>query len=38
MGMKNFTFLFSLILSIFWLYASGQGVVQQQVKSETDAN
>ena len=38
MGMKNFTFLFSLILSIFWLNASGQGVVQQQVKSETDAN
>ena len=36
--MKNSTFLFSLILSIFWLCVSGQGLVQQQVKTETDAN
>ena len=38
MGMKSFTFLFSLVLSIFWIYSSGQGVAQRQVKSDTDAN
>jgi hypothetical protein len=37
MGMKSFTFLFSLVLSLFWIYTSGQGVTQKQVKTETDA-
>jgi hypothetical protein len=36
--MKIFTILFSLIFLIFWLFASGQNVPQQQVKTETIAN